>query len=102
MSVPAGFADHAADSKMELIFRDLYITIIIAMDRKAASLSARTSQTVKLKFRNNIIIKIWSYRIVFFNFKGYHSGVGSYGFIHDCIAKAGNQTLVGEVPAFYL
>ena len=68
MSVFTGFADHAADPKTELIFRDLYITIIIAMDTKTASLSTRASQTVKLKFRNKVIVKIWSYRIVFFNF----------------------------------
>ena len=55
------------------VTRHFDVAVIISMNRQASCLTAGASEPMKLEICDYIIIKIWSYRIVFFDVKSYHS-----------------------------
>lgn len=73
MSLPTRCTTNPADTEAQPAARYFDVPVIISMNRQAACLTAGASEAVELEVSDYIIIKIWSYRIVFFDVKSYHS-----------------------------
>ena len=73
MSLSARCTTNSADTEAQPATRHYDVAVIISMNRQASCLTAGASEPMKLEICDYIIIKIWSYRIVFFDVKSYHS-----------------------------
>lgn len=73
MSLSTRRATNPADTEAQRAARHFDVAVIISMSRQASSLTAGASEPMELEVNDYIIIKIWSYRIVFFDVKSYHS-----------------------------
>ena len=73
MSLSARCTTNPADTESQLVARHFDVAVIISMNRQASCLTAGASEPIELEVGDYIIIKIWSYRIVFFDVKSYHS-----------------------------
>ena len=67
MGVPTAFALNTADTEAYFAGWRLDISVIVTMNRKAARVSTRACEHVKLEVINHLIIKTWCKRIVFFD-----------------------------------
>ena len=101
MSMVTIGTDDPADAQGALSNRHFQGTGIIPVNRKATGMTAGTGQSVRLQTCNKIIIKSLRNRIVIFDKYGYHSIVNPWEYLW-VVGEAGNQTLVGEVPASFV
>ena len=75
MSLSTRRATNPADAEAQPATRHFDVAVIISMNRQAPCLTAGAPEPVELEICDYTIIKIWSYRIVFFDVKSYHSFV---------------------------
>ena len=73
MSLSARCTTNSADTEAQPATRHFDVAVIISMNRQASCLTAGASEPIELEVGDYIIIKIWSYKIVFFDVKSYHS-----------------------------
>ena len=75
MSLSARCTTNSADTEAQPVTRHFDVAGggRKKMNRQASCLTAGASEPMKLEICDYIIIKIWSYRIVFFDVKSYHS-----------------------------
>ncbi len=73
MSLSTRRATNPADTEAQPATRHFDVAVIISMNRQASCLTTGASEPMELEICDCIIIKIWSYSIVFFDVKSYHS-----------------------------
>ena len=77
-------ASHPADPEPESSGRQLYSPSIVTMDRQTGRMRTGTGQLMKLKVKNNRIVKGLRNLIAIWDKNGYHSIVNRHRFSCGC------------------